>query len=150
MEILAQAHGMADDGLTETRCANQALRGQTFPLPDGLAELSTEHKLRHGTAVSFAVSGEPPPLPADAHVAITRTAAEALVNAAKHTLSQAVEISLDYPCASTALAVRNHLGDNAAGRRRFATADGGYGLAGCASGSCCWRGPLTAGPGSSE
>jgi signal transduction histidine kinase len=151
-EILSQAQRMADDGLTETRRAIQALRGQTLPLPEGLAELSAEHELRHGAAVSFTISGEPRPLPTDAQVAIARTAQEALVNAAKHAPGQRVAISLDYRSAATALTVRNHLGDGTTGGRgtRFATANGRYGLAGMRERLLLLGGTLTAGPDGSD
>jgi signal transduction histidine kinase len=151
-EILSQAQRMADDGLTETRRAIQALRGQTLPLPEGLAELSTDHELRHGTAVNLTISGEPRPLPADAQVAITRTAAEALVNAAKHAPGQPVEITLDYRGGSTALTVRNRLGGGAAAGlgTRFATANGRYGLAGMRERLLLLDGTLAAGPDSSD
>jgi len=151
-EILSQAQRMADDGLTETRRAIQALRGQTLPLPEGLAELSVDHELRHGTAVNFTISGEPSTLPADAQVAITRTAAEALVNAAKHAPGQPVEITLDYRSGSTALTVRNRLGGGAAAGRgtRFATANGRYGLAGMRERLLLLDGTLAAGPDGSD
>jgi signal transduction histidine kinase len=146
-EILGQAQRMADDGLTETRRAIQALRGQTLPLPDGLAELSADHELRHGAPVGFTVSGEPRMLPADAQVAITRTAQEALVNAAKHAPGEPVEIRLDYRGDAIALTVRNRLGDGtAAGHGRFATANGHYGLAGMRERLLLLDGTLTAGP----
>jgi signal transduction histidine kinase len=147
-EVLGQAQRMAVDGLTETRRAIQALRGQTLPLPEGLAELGTDHELRHGTAVTFTISGEPRPLSADAQVAMTRTAAEALVNAAKHAPGQPVEITLDYRGGSTALTVRNRLGGGAAAGRgaRFATANGRYGLAGMRERLLLLDGTLTAGP----
>jgi signal transduction histidine kinase len=146
-EVLSQAQRMADDGLTETRRAIQALRGHTLPLPEGLAELSADHEFRHGMAVNFTVSGEPRPLPADAQVAITRTVAEALVNAAKHAPGQPVEITLDYRIGSTALTVRNRLGDGAAPGRgtRFATANGRYGLAGMRERLLLLDGTLAAG-----
>ncbi|HEY2239205.1 MAG TPA: sensor histidine kinase, partial [Streptosporangiaceae bacterium] len=136
------------DGLTETRRAIEALRGQALPLPEGLAELSTDHELRHGVAVRFAISGESRLLPPEAQVAITRTAAEALVNAAKHAPDQPVEISLDYRPGTTSLIVRNHLGTGApAGRgARFATANGNYGLAGLRERLLLLDGTLAAGP----
>ncbi len=147
-EILSQAQRMADDGLTETRRAIQALRGQTLPLPEGLAELSIDHEFRHGTAVNFTVSGEPRPLSADAQVAITRTAAEALVNAAKHAPGQPVAITLDYRGGGTDLTVRNGLGAGAAAGRGtgFATANGRYGLAGMRERLALLDGSLAAGP----
>jgi signal transduction histidine kinase len=151
-EILSRAQRMADDGLTETRRAIQALRGQTLPLPEGLAELGIDHELRHGTAVNFTVSGEPRPLSADAQVAITRTAAEALVNAAKHAPGQPVAITLDYRSGGTDLTVRNHLGGGAAAGRGsgFATANGRYGLAGMRERLALLDGTLAAGPDGSD
>jgi len=151
-EILAQAQRMANDGLTETRRAIQALRGQLLPLPERLAELSADHELRHGAAVIFTVSGEPRPLRADSQLAVTRTAQEALVNAAKHAPGQPVEISLAYHGGGTTLTVRNHLGDDAAARRgtRFATANGGYGLAGMRERLLLLGGTLAAGPAGGE
>jgi len=146
-EILAQAQRMADDGLTETRRAIQALRGQALPLPEGLAELSAAHELRHGAPVSLTVSGGLRPLSADVQVAIARTAAEALVNAAKHAPGQPVEISLDYRQASTALTVRNHLDGAAASYGTgFATANSRYGLAGMRERLLLLDGTLAAGP----
>jgi len=136
VELLDQAHRMATDGLTETRRAVHALHGQSPWLPEGLAELSAVHQRRHGARVSFAVTGEPRPLPPAAGLALTRTAQEALVNTAKHAPSQPVEMCLDYADADTSLTVRNHLasgapaGGDAAGEPALATVNGGYGLAG--------------------
>jgi signal transduction histidine kinase len=151
-EILGQAQRMADEGLTETRRAVQALRGQTLPLSEGVAELCTDHEFRHSTAVSFTVGGEPRPLPADAQVAITRTAQEALVNAARHAPGRPVEISLDYSDDRTALTVRNYLDDRVRTGRgtRLATANGGYGLAGMRERLLLLDGTLTAGPDGAE
>ncbi len=151
-EILARAQRMADDGLTETRRAIQALRGRTLPLREGLAELGAEHELRHGEAVSFTVSGEPRPLSADAQVAITRTTQEALVNAAKHAPGRPVDVRLDYRGGSTALTVRNHLRDGVTAGRgtRFATVNGHYGLAGMRERLLLLDGTLTAAPHGNE
>ena len=103
VELLGQAQRMATDGLNETRRAVHALRGDTRPLPDGLAELSAEHQRRHGARVTFEVTGAPRPLPPDAGLALTRTAQEALVNTAKHAPHQPVEIRLDYAGGHTSL-----------------------------------------------
>jgi signal transduction histidine kinase len=147
VELLAQARRMATDGLTETRRAVLALRGETRPLPDGLAELSADHQRRHGARVSFEVSGEPRPLPPDAGLALARTAQEALVNTAKHAPHQPVEIRLDYADAHTSLAVTNHLGEDGAGDHgsKLATVNGGYGLAGLRERLLLVDGTLSAG-----
>ncbi len=152
VELLAQARRLATDGLNETRRAVHALRGETRPLTDGLAELSTEHQRRHGARVTFEVSGEPRPLPPDAGLALTRTAQEALVNTAKHAPHQPVDIRLDYADAHTRLAVTNQLGKEADGDHgpELVTVDGGYGLAGMRERILLAGGTLTAGRNGSD
>ena len=147
VELLGQARRLATDGLNETRRAVLALRGDTRPLPDGLAELSADHQRRHGAAVSFEVSGEPRPLPPDAGLALTRTAQEALVNTAKHAPHQPVDIRLDYGGEHTSLAVSNHLGADIPGDQGpgLATVNGGYGLAGMRERLLLVEGTLSAG-----
>lgn len=152
VELLAQARRLATDGLNETRRAVHALRGETRPLTDGLAELSTEHQRRHGARVTFEVSGEPRPLPPDAGLALTRTAQEALVNTAKHAPHQPVDIRLDYADAHTTLAVTNQLARDAGGDHgpELVTVDGGYGLAGMRERILLAGGTLTAGRNGSD
>jgi len=152
VELLGQARRMATDGLNETRRAVHALRGETRPLPDGLAELSADHQRRHGARVTFEVSGEPRPLPPDAALALTRTTQEALVNAAKHAPHQPVGIRLDYAGAHTSLAVTNHLGEDALSGHgpELATVNGGYGLAGMHERLLLVKGTLSAGQNGSD
>jgi len=152
VELLGQARRLAADGLSETRRAVHALRGETRPLTDGLAELSADHQRRHGARVTFEVSGEPRPLPPDADLALTRTAQEALVNAAKHAPHQPVGIRLDYAGAHTSLAVTNHLGEDALGGHgpELATVNGGYGLAGMHERLLLVGGTLSAGRNGSD
>ena len=152
VELLGQARRLAGDGLNETRRAVHALRGETRPLPDGLAELSADHQRRHGARVTFEVSGEPRPLPPDAALALTRTTQEALVNAAKHARHQPVGIRLDYAGAHTSLAVTNHLGEDALGGHGpgLATVNGGYGLAGMRERLLLVKGTLSAGQNGSD
>jgi signal transduction histidine kinase len=146
VELLDQAHRMATGGLGETRRAVHALRGETLPLPAGLAELSVTHQRRYGAPVSFEVSGEPRPLPPDAGLAITRTAQEALVNAAKHAPRQPVAVRLGYTGDGTRLVVTNRLaeGDDD-GEPGLRTVDGGYGLAGLRERLLLLNGTLSAG-----
>ena len=152
VELLGQARRLAADGLNETRRAVHALRGETRPLPDGLAELSADHQRRHGARVTFEVGGEPRPLPPDAALALTRTTQEALVNAAKHAPHQPVGIRLDYAGAHTSLAVTNHLGEDALGGHGpgLATVNGGYGLAGMRERLLLVKGTLSAGQNGSD
>lgn len=152
LELLGQARRMATDGLNETRRAVHALRGETRLLPEGLAELSAEHRHRHGARVTFEVSGEPRPLPPDAGLALTRTAQEALVNSAKHAPHQPVDIRLDFSDAHTSLAVTNRLGEDTRAERgpELATVNGGYGLAGLRERLLLVGGTLSAGRNGSD
>jgi signal transduction histidine kinase len=147
VELLAEARRLATDGLSETRRAVHALRGETRPLPDGLAELSSDHQSRHGAQVTFEVSGEPRPLPPDAGLALTRIAQEALVNTAKHAPHQPVGVRLVYADGHTSLAVTNHMGREglADHEPELTTLNGGYGLAGMRERLLLIDGTLSAG-----
>jgi signal transduction histidine kinase len=147
VDMLDQAQRMATDGLGETRRAVHALRGETLPLPEGLAELSAAHQRRHGARVTFEVTGAPRSLPPDAGLAITRTAQEALVNTAKHAPHQPIQINLDYAEDSTSLKVVNHLAENGRGgdEAELATVNGHYGLAGLRERLLLLDGTLNAG-----
>jgi len=151
VEILDQAQRMATDGLSETRRAVHALRGETQPLPEGLAELGAAHQRRHGARVTFEVTGAPRPLPPDAGLAITRTAQEALVNTAKHAPHQPVQIRLDYAESCTSLKVVNHLAENGRGDDGgLATVNGRYGLTGLRERLLLLDGTLSAGRSGSD
>jgi signal transduction histidine kinase len=146
VELLGQAQRMATEGLAETRRALQALRTDTPPLPDGLADLSAAHQLRYRALVTFQVCGAPRRLSPDAGLALTRTAQEALVNTAKYAPHQPVEVRLDFLEDSTALTVSNRLGEQAAsGGPVLETANGGYGLAGMRERLLLISGSLSAG-----
>jgi signal transduction histidine kinase len=131
LELLGHARRVANDGLVETRRALHALRADTPPLDEALAELSIDHRRQYGARVQFEVSGPPRPLSTDASLALTRTAQEALVNTAKHAPHQPVQVRLDFGSGCTTLTVANRLGANGAvDPARLETLNGGYGLAG--------------------
>jgi signal transduction histidine kinase len=153
VELLDQARRITTDGLAETRRAVHALRGQTPPLAEGLAELSAEHQRRHGSPVAFQVIGEPRPLSPDAGLALTRTAQEALVNAAKHAPRRPVRVSLDYAEAGTSLVVTSQLREPGGGENEqpaLVTVNGGYGLTGMRERLLLLDGTLSAGPRGSD
>jgi signal transduction histidine kinase len=152
VELLEQAQRMASDGLSETRRAVHALRGETLPLPEGLAKLGADHQRRHGARVSFEVTGVPRPLAPDAGLAITRTAQEALVNTAKHAPNQPIDVRLNYADGSISLEVVNALpGDGADGHApQLATVNGRYGLAGMRERLLLLDGTLSAGRSGSD
>jgi signal transduction histidine kinase len=164
---------MVTEGLVETRRAVHALRADTPPLDQGVAELGAAHQGRHRAQVDFEVTGTPRSLPPDAGLALIRTAQEALVNTAKYAPHEPVEIRLDYDEGATALTVVNRLPDGAGtgngfGTRNgvgtgnaavvrnggdhkgsngtsFETANGGYGLAGMRERLLLLSGTLSAG-----
>jgi signal transduction histidine kinase len=147
VDLLGQAHRMAAEGLAETRRAVHALRGQTPPLPEGLAELSASHQRCHGAPVTFEVTGQPRPLSTDAGLALTRAAQEALVNTAKHAPRRPVAISLDYSDADTSLVVTSHLGEDERDQAAptIVTVNGGFGLTGMRERLLLLHGTLSAG-----
>ncbi len=145
-EVLAVAQRMASEGLAETRDAVHALRTGVLPLDEEVAALARTHEERHGVPVAVEVAGRPVPLPADKTVALTRTAREALVNAAKHAPGRPVRLALEFGGERVALTVSNALG--ARRDTGFATLDGGYGLTGVRERLLLLGGTLHAGPAS--
>jgi signal transduction histidine kinase len=148
VELLEGVRRIAADGLVETRRAVQALRDPIGPLHEGLALLGADHERRHGVPVRLQVSGEPRALPADAGLALTRTAQEALVNAAKHAPRQPLEMRLDYAADGTCLVVSQQLEPHAGARAApmLVTVNGGHGLTGMRERLLLLHGTLDAGP----
>lgn len=134
LEILDNAQKISAEGLTETRRAVHALRGEPAFLPVGLNELAHGHQRRGGAKVTLDVDGPPHDLLADATLALTRIAQEALVNAAKHAPHQPVQMRLTYQNdpKTTRLTIRNPIirGGQAAAGPEIVTINGGYGLPG--------------------
>jgi signal transduction histidine kinase len=94
-DLLAAAHRMAAEGLTETRRAVHALRADTLPLEQELARATDTYAQRYAVAARFSTGGAPRPVPPDATIAMLRIAQEALVNAAKHGAGEAVTVRRD-------------------------------------------------------
>jgi signal transduction histidine kinase len=150
-ELLGQAQRMASEGLTETRRAVHALRADTPPLPDVLAELAAAHRLRHGAPVTLHVLGQPVPLTPDANLALTRTAQETLVNSAKHAPRVPIDLCLDYDAERTTLTTTSTLRDGMLGADSgFESVNAGYGLTGLRERLLLLGGTLTAGPDSKQ
>jgi signal transduction histidine kinase len=134
-ELLAAAQRMTAEGLVETRRAISALRADTLPLEEELANATATYADRYQVAVAMDTTGTPRPVPPDVTVALLRVAQEALVNAAKHAPGQPVTARLAFGPADISLTVRNDITplpdrtDSAAPPARpVSTADTGYGL----------------------
>lgn len=128
---------MARDGLTETRQALSALRGELTPLEDFLAQLV-------GTTVEaeVTITGERRALPAEASQAVRRVAQEALTNVRKHAPGAKVRLRLDYGQHQVTLDVR----DSGGSPGELTAAGAGYGLLGMRERAELLGGSLDAGP----
>jgi signal transduction histidine kinase len=115
-----QAHGLAASGLEEARRAISTARGDALPGPERIRSLAEAVAEQSGLPVTVDVSGEPRDLPAEARLALYRTAQEALTNIRRHATPDRVAVRLDYQEDAVALVVEDH-GAGAVG----AGADGG-------------------------
>ena len=127
-----QAHGLAASGLEEARRAISTARGDALPGPERIRTLAEEVAEQSGLPVTVDVSGEPRELPADARLAVYRTAQEALTNVRRHATPDRVEVRLDYQPDAVALVVEDHGAPEAVvpSSGSMALAGGGYGLTG--------------------
>jgi signal transduction histidine kinase len=137
-----RAQTLARDGLVEARDAISALRGDTLPGPERLADLVAEHQ-RFGGACQLVVTGEPVSLGPDARLAVYRTAQEALSNVRKHAPGAAVDLHLAWSDSGALLVVHDSGGD---GHEVLDKSGAGYGLAGMSERAALLGGRLDAGP----
>jgi signal transduction histidine kinase len=137
LERVIAARGMARDGLTETRQALSALRGELTPLEDFLGEL-----VGAADGAEVTVTGERRPLPAEASQAVRRVAQEALTNVRKHAQGAKVRLLLEYSEHEVTLNVRDWGGRPG----ELAGTGGGYGLLGMRERAELLGGSLDAGP----
>ncbi|MFK0169702.1 sensor histidine kinase [Streptomyces sp. NPDC090306] len=140
LDRVVAARGMARDGLSETRQALSALRGDMTPLEDFLAELVG--RADGADRADIAVTGERRPLPAEASQAVRRVAQEALTNVRKHAPGARVRLSLEYGESEVTLDVRDFGG----GSGELAGTGAGYGLLGMRERAELLGGSLDAGP----
>ncbi|MFC9676465.1 sensor histidine kinase [Streptomyces sp. NPDC056637] len=137
-ERVVAARGMARDGLTETRQALSALRGEMTPLEDFLRELVATD----GATVS--VEGVRRPLSVEASQAVRRVAQEALTNVRKHAPGAKAQVRLEYGAAEVTLEVRDS--GSAASAGELTVSGSGYGLLGMRERAELLGGTLVAGP----
>ncbi|MFE1286780.1 sensor histidine kinase [Streptomyces sp. NPDC058751] len=138
LERVVAARGMAREGLSETRQALSALRGQMSPLEDFLSEL-----VATADRAGVTVTGERQPLPAEASQAVRRVAQEALTNVRKHAPGATVHIRLDYGEHEVTLDVR----DSGGKPGELSGSGAGYGLLGMRERAELLGGSLHTGPG---
>ncbi|MET7273266.1 histidine kinase [Streptomyces flaveolus] len=138
LERVVAARGMAREGLSETRQALSALRGDLTPLEDFLAQLVST-----ADGAEVTVTGDRRPLPAEASQAVRRVAQEALTNVRKHAPGARVRVRLEYSTHQVTLDVR----DSGGPQGNLAGVGGGYGLLGMRERAELLGGSLRAGPG---
>jgi signal transduction histidine kinase len=143
-ESVRRAGKLAREGLTETRRAIGALRGDSVPLPELLSALVASYESNVEGQVSVRTVGQPRPLEPDAVLALYRTAQEALTNAHKHAPGAPIELVLSYDPGLVRLSVEN--GAAAGSTGALAATGGGYGLAGLRERAELVGGSLQAGP----
>ncbi len=124
--LIDRAGTLARDGLTETRRAVSALRGDPLPVPELVGELTAGYGRDLDVPATFTVDGEPRELDAETGLALFRAAQEALSNVRKHAPGSIVETRLRYDPGTVALRIRNH---GPAGPPVFGLSSG-YGLIG--------------------
>jgi signal transduction histidine kinase len=123
VRCVERAGQLTREGLAESRRAVHALRDDISPLTESIGALVAADG---GTMTTV---GEPRRLPADAALALYRTAQEAVTNARKHAPGNAVAVELRYDADMVRLSAANDLPEAEAARPLTATG-GGFGLGG--------------------
>jgi signal transduction histidine kinase len=131
-----RARGLVVDGLDETRRAVAVLRDEPVALAEQLRDLAA------GDGATFAVLGDPRPLPPAAGLALLRVTQEAVTNARKHAPGAPVTITLTFHGDTAAVVVEN---PTAAAASAATAVGGGYGLRGMRERSTLVGGTVTAG-----
>jgi signal transduction histidine kinase len=114
-----QAKQLTRDGLEDVRRSVAALRAPlSEPLADAIGALVAQLAAT-GTAATFAVRGDPRPVPPAVSLTLFRTAQETLTNVEKHADASHVAVELDFGAATVELRVRDDGRGGAAGEAGF-------------------------------
>ncbi|MEL5956085.1 histidine kinase [Streptomyces sp. CLV115] len=139
LERVVAARAMAREGLSETRQALSALRGEVSPVEEFLQQLVATDPAR------VSVEGEQRTLTAEASQTVRRVAQEALTNVRKHAPGARVLVRLEYLPDEVALEVSDSGGRRPGGE--LSGSGSGYGLLGMRERAELMGGTLEAGPG---
>jgi signal transduction histidine kinase len=161
IECVERAGALTREGMTETRRAILALRGdedgtvvqagprvaagQAAQLPSRLRALADEHGAPDEAAVAFTITGQPRPVGAEAGLTVYRTTQEALTNARKHAPGQPATVAVSYGTEDLTVQVSNPLPPKDSALP-LARSGAGYGLTGLRERAALIGGTLTAGP----
>ncbi len=125
--LVERAGRLARDGITETRRAVSALRGDPVPLGELIGALADGYRADLRAPADVTVSGTPRPVGGEPGLALFRAAQEALTNVRKHAPGSAVTVRLDYQADAVRLTVSD---DGTGSAVPGGTPPGGHGLAG--------------------
>ncbi|WP_328902773.1 histidine kinase [Streptomyces sp. NBC_00441] len=139
LQRVVAARSMAREGLSETRQALSALRGEVSPVEDFLRQLVTAEP------AEVRVEGTRRTLTAQASQAVRRVAQEALTNVRKHAPGARVQLRLEYQPDFVVLEVKDSGGRGP--EADLAVSGSGYGLLGMRERAELLGGTLEAGPG---
>jgi signal transduction histidine kinase len=156
-QILArvkQAHQLAREGLSETRRAVGALRGEATPAPPapagaGIQALVAEYRSASHASVTISIDGDGGHLTGELGPTLLRVVQESLTNVTKHAPGAAVTIALDAGAGAadpTELSVHNGPSPDAPDASGLSGSGGGYGLQGMRERAEALGGTLQAGP----
>ncbi len=101
---------LARESLSEARRSVDALRPEpleTGRLPAALADVADRWSALHGITVQVTTTGTARPMPAEAELALLRTAQEGLANVARHAQASSAWVTLSYMEQEVALDVRD-------------------------------------------
>jgi signal transduction histidine kinase len=147
LEHVARAQRIARDGLTDTRRAIAALRGDELPGPALLDRLVAETAATADIRIALTVTGQERPLPPEIGLALYRTAQEALTNTVKYAgRGGRAQLRLCYRDHDVELAIEDTRSDDAEPPGPAGLTFGGYGLTGMRERAELLGGQLTAGP----
>lgn len=147
-----RAHELARDGLSETRRAVGALRGddppRSVPVAGGIEALVAEYRSASDARVTVTVDGELAPLAGEAAQTLVRAVQESLTNVSKHAPRAPVTIALHASGRSGPVTLRVVNGPPPGGGPDpgLSTSGGGYGLRGMRERAEGLGGSFAAGP----
>jgi signal transduction histidine kinase len=152
LERLRRAHGLAREGLEETRRAVGVLRSQSLAVARTLEALVADYRASvPDAAASLEIDDDASRMDGTSALAVVRVTQEALTNVRKHAPGASVHVRLTLDAGASgdvSLLVRDrgHAEIDAAGVESLAATGGGYGLRGMRERAEILGGSLSAGP----
>jgi signal transduction histidine kinase len=139
-EQIDKTKRLVREGLSEARIAVRALREDSAPLADQLAQLAAER------SATFSSTGEVRRLPPPVTLALYRAAQEGLTNVMKHAPGADTGVELSFGEGRVAVSVINGRPAEGGEDAGLATSGGGFGLAGIKERLLLLGGEVEAGP----